>query len=87
MVDPFFYEKILNGGINKFRTIITSDSSDWKLDENFYSFDKIDELRGCFGFHPEEADPSEPCKVINNHKNVFLMMKTFYSGWFTKINM
>ena len=41
MVNSFFGEELFNGGI---RAIVTSDSPNWEFDENFYSFDKIDEL-------------------------------------------
>ena len=87
MVNSFLGEEFLNGFISGFRTIITSDTPNREFDEDFNSFNEVDEFKGCFGLQSKEEDPSEPCKVVNTHKNVFLMMKTLYSGWSTKINL
>ena len=48
MVYTFLGEEVLNGGIGKLPTIITSDSSHRKFDENFNSLNKVNEFRGIF---------------------------------------
>lgn len=48
MVDTLLGDEVFNGGIGEFRTIVTSDSPYWEFDENFNSFDKVDEIGGCF---------------------------------------
>ena len=48
MVNSLLGKKVLNGGVCEFRTIVTSDVSNWEFNENFYSFDEIYESGGCF---------------------------------------